>query len=159
MPRVSVRDVDRGASKMLDRLHRMNLQVSVGVHAAQAGEAEKDSEMTVGEVAAIHEYGLGVPQRSWLRGFVDENRPKLERMLVATNRQVAAGKMTPEIAMARFGLAVQGMMRERVVNGINPPLQESTKRRKQELTGGPKDTPLILWGQLLSSILHEVSKR
>lgn len=156
MAKAKVREVDHGALKMLHNLKSLDRVVTVGIHASEGGDSEQDSSMTVAEVGAIHEFGLGVPQRSFLRQFVDENRSKLKAMLEASAREVAKGTLTSDQALERFGLAVQGMVRERIVAGIAPELAESTKERKEELTGGPKNTPLILFGQLLSSILHEV---
>lgn len=159
MSRVTVREKDRGAAKVLEALRGLKRQVTVGIHAAEGGTPSTGGDLTVAEVGAIHEFGLGVPQRSFLRAFADENRQELLRMLSASTREVASGKLTTDQALERFGLAVQGMIRERIVRGIDPELTEATKRRKQEITGGSKETPLILWGQLLSSILHEVKER
>ncbi len=158
MARHTIRDVDHGAKRIVAGLSALNRTVTVGIHAAEGGAATTDGEMTVAEVGAIHEFGLGSPQRSFLRQFVDENRDQLRRMLSGAAREVARGRLTEEQALERFGLAVQGMIRERIVRGIDPPLADSTKERKRELTGGTKDTPLILWGQLLSPILHEVRR-
>ncbi len=156
MANVRTSERDNGATKLLHNLKELKRTVTVGIHAAEGGDSEGESGLTVAEVGAIHEFGLGAPQRSFLRAFVDENRSKLKDMLAASAREVAKGNITSDQALERFGLAVQGMVRERIVRGIDPELAESTKDRKLELTGGPKNTPLILWGQLLSSILHEV---
>lgn len=101
---------------------------------------------------------MGVPEHSWLRDFVDENREKLLDMLSKTSVLIYQGKMTQEVAMNRFGLAVVGMMKERVIAGIEPGLAESTKKEKMRATGGDaKDTPLIRFGQFISAIAHEVT--
>jgi len=157
---VNVRVIDRGYDKLADRLTKRPPAVTVGVHASEGDkpkEGDAGGDVTVAEVAAIHEFGLGdVPERSWLRKFVDENEDQLRKMLSASVRMAASGKLTHEQAMNRFGLAVVGMIKKRIVAGIEPELQPETKKRKAALTGGPKDTPLILYSQFISSILHQL---
>ena len=134
-------------------------EVTVGVHSADGSQVEEGSDITVAEIAAIHEFGLGVPERSWLRAFVDENRDELSDMLAATAKLIAQGKYPADVAMNRFGLAVVGMVKKRIVAGIEPGLAESTKAEKMRVTGGnAKDTPLIRFGQFISAIAHEVSR-
>lgn len=156
---MNVRVTDRGYDKLVERLTKRPPAVTVGVHASEGDKPKEGDEdgITVAEVAAIHEFGLGdVPERSWLRKFVDENEGQLRKMLSASVRMAATGKMTHEQAMNRFGLAVVGMVKKRIVAGIEPELQPETKKRKEALTGGPKETPLILYSQFISSILHQL---
>lgn len=153
---VTVTIKDNGAIKMLEQLSQPPSVARIGVIGGEASAPHDKSPLTVGEIAAIHEYGLGVPERSFVRDFVDGNRSKLHRMMRATALEVARGRSQEE-AMARFGLAVAGMIKKRMIAGINPPLKESTKERKQQITGGnAKDTPLILSGQLISAIVHDL---
>lgn len=154
---ITIRTKDTGLGAMLKRL--TSPEVTVGVHSSDGGQVEEGSSLTVAEIAAIHEFGLGVPERSWLRAFVDENRDKLSDMLATTARLIAEGKYTQEVAMNRFGLAVVGMVKQRIVDGIEPELAEATKLEKMRVTGGKaKDTPLIRFGQFISAIAHEVNR-
>ena len=61
------------------------------------------------------------------------------------------GKLTPTQALAQLGAKVASMCQARIVAGISPALAPSTLRRK-----GAKSTPLILTGQLRSSITFTV---
>lgn len=153
---IAIRTRDTGLSKFLKRL--TSPEITVGVHSADGSEMQDDSDLTVAEIAAIHEFGLGVPERSWLRDFVDENREKLSDMLATTAKLIAEGKYPADVAMNRFGLAVVGMVKKRIVAGIDPPLTDETKREKERVTGGPKDTPLIRFGQFISAVAHEISR-
>lgn len=154
---VAIRTRDTGLSKFVKRL--TSPEVTVGVHSADGSEVEEGSELTVAEIAAIHEFGLGVPERSWLRAFVDENREQLGDMLATTAKRIAEGKQPADVAMNRFGLAVVGMVKKRIVAGIEPGLAESTKLEKMRVTGGnAKDTPLIRFGQFISAIAHEINR-
>jgi hypothetical protein len=154
---VALRTRDTGLNKFLRRL--TSPEVTVGVHSSDGSAIEEGSALTVAEIAAIHEFGLGVPERSWLRAFVDENRDKLSDMLATTAKLIAEGKYPADVAMNRFGLAVVGMVKERITAGIEPGLAESTKLEKMRVTGGnAKDTPLIRFGQFVSAIAHEVNR-
>ena len=138
-----------------------NARVTVGLHATE-GAAPKDDPtdktwLTLIEVAEFHEFGLGVPQRSFVAGAVDENEAELQAKLTHAMHEAAKpGGMGPEKQLARFGLYVVGVMQERISAGIAPELQESTKQWKARQGVGPKDTPLILTGQLRSSIRSKV---
>lgn len=154
---ITIRTKDTGLGAMLKRL--TSPEVTVGVHSADGSAVEEGSSLTVAEIAAIHEFGLGVPERSWLRDFVDENRDKLSGMLATTAKLIAEGKYPADVAMNRFGLAVVGMVKQRITEGIEPALAESTKLEKMRVTGGnAKDTPLIRFGQFVSAIAHEVNR-
>lgn len=132
-------------------------EVTTGVHQDEGSEIEEGSPLTVAEIAAIHEFGFGqVPERSWLRDFIKENRNALEDMLEKAAIDIYNGA-DPEVIMARFGLVVVGMIKQRIIAGIAPPLKEETKKQKRQVTGGEaKDTPLIRFGQFVSAIAHEV---
>ena len=147
---------DRGAKKRLANLKRP-AHVTVGVHADDGAEPDGDSGITVAEVAAIHEFGLGVTERSWLRDFVAQNRAQLLQMLRDQAKRVVLGADAAR-EMDRFGLVVVGMVKERIIAGIDPPLAPQTLVQKLAITGAPKETPLVLFGQFISSIAHQVNK-
>lgn len=152
MTRIIVRD--NGAKKLLANMRRRP-GVTVGVHAADGAATQEGSDLTVADIAGIHEFGLGVPERSWLRDFVDQNRAVLLAKLRDIGKRVARGE-DPDLLTERFGLEVVGMIKERIIAGIEPPLAPETLVRKLELTGAPKETPLILFGQFISSIAHRL---
>ena len=104
---------------------------------------------TVAEIATYHEYGMGVPQRSWLRGYVDENQVRIEQYLRNVAKQ---GLLTGNLgkAMETMGVVVVGEIQERISDHIPPPLSDRTKKRKGS------DTPLIDTGQFRSSITFQV---
>jgi len=153
---VEISTKDTGYNALLRRLK--SPEVTAGVHSSDGAAIEEGSDYTVAEIAAIHEFGFGgVEERSWLRDFIDENRTKLLDMLEKTSIKILEGT-PPDVAMNRYGLAVVGMIKERIIAGIDPPLAEATKREKHRVTGGSaKDTPLIRFGQFVSAIAHEVT--
>lgn len=104
------------------------------------------------EVALVHEFGAGhVPARSFIRATIDERRADIQKLQLAVAKQVLAGKITAQQGLAQIGAKVAGWMQARIVAGIAPPLSPRTLKRK-----GKKTTPLILTGQLKSSITFAV---
>ena len=142
---------DLGASRLVATLGRPGKQaVKVGVLAKDGGKIHADGDLTTAAIAAIHEFGLGnVPERSWLRGYIDQNRIEIDRMMRLTAAKVARG-MPKALALKQLGVWLQAQIQKRIADGIDPPNAPSTIAQK----GSSK--PLIDTGQLRSSISHEV---
>ncbi len=170
----AVTEKDQGARDLLARVRALagGRTVRVGVLAdapkrddvSQRGKHSKkkrirdavarrtSGKLSLLEVAIIHEFGAGpVPARSFIRATLDEKRGEILTLQVALAQQVLLGKITPEQALAQLGAKVASMCQARIVAGIAPPLAASTLRRKKG-----KTTPLILTGQLRSSITYAV---
>jgi len=149
-----------------------SLIITVGIHGQEGGDghlagssfAEDGalepgrSPLTVAEVAAFHEFGVGpfqlpsgavhpgIPQRSFIRGWFDESQPFIAETLRAQMRLVIAGKLPVEKAGARIALAFEGSVKQRIAKGIAPPLSPVTVAAK----GSSK--PLIDRGQLRAAV-------
>ena len=145
-----IKDVDRGYRALVDRIFTLgNPTVSVGVFEADGAQTYDDG-ITIAAVAAIHEFGLGVPERSFLRGWFDENLERAHEAMSRLLLSVVAGKRTKEQALELFGLWVQGEVQKRIASGISPELSAATIKRKGS------STPLIDTGQLRSSITYQI---
>lgn len=108
------------------------------------------------ELGATHEFGGGnAPERSFLRATVDERVNAYRRFLGRIGRQYVDGKMTLARGLGLLGLKVVADVRKRITDGISPPLEDATKKRK-EVGGKAGDTPLVDTGQLINSIAHRV---
>ena len=136
--------------------------VTVGIHET-AGSLSKEapgksesSGLDLIDVATAHELGIGTPRRSFIGDFVDVNEAKLKSDMLKVAEAAVRNKTPPEQALARFGLYCAGQIKQRIADGIEPELTAERKREKERLTGSPKDTPLILTGQLRSSIDSQV---
>ena len=152
MSRVVVKD--NGASSLLARAKalRGGARVKVGI-LADAPKREQDGtgSMSLLEVAAVHEFGGGdVPQRSFIRATVDEQRPEIERLQHKLAAQVFAGKLDPSSALELLGAKVAAMIQNRIAEGIGPALKPETVERKGS------SVPLVDTGQLRSSITWKV---
>jgi hypothetical protein len=150
-----VRVRDHGAKKLIARVKKGSPQLKVGILGDQAAAAHKDADgATVGEVGEAHEFGLGnVPERSFIRAYVDENKARLAEMTRRAGVAVAQGKLTAEQAMNLIGFQVVGEIQQRMARGIAPALSANYLPRK--LAKYPGATlPLIASGQLRSAITH-----
>ncbi len=144
-------DRDRGYRELMKRLKAAKLSLTVGVH--QTEGAEPHGELTVADIATIHEFGLGnVPERSFLRAWADENVEEIKKDLGGIGIAVVEGKLTAEQGLERFGVLAVGQIQKRIVAGIEPPLAPATIKRKGS------STPLVDTGQLKSAITYEVKK-
>lgn len=146
---MSVRVVDHGAEALLRRLDQRT-GVKVGIIGQDAVEAHAESkDLTVAAVATKHEYGLGVPKRSWLRGYVDENEGRIKKYVRNVGKRILDGH-SPDEALGALGVVLVGEIRTRIANHISPPNSQKTADRKGS------DTPLVDTGQLWSSIISAV---
>jgi hypothetical protein len=148
----SIRSKDNGANAMIRRAVQLaaGTEVAVGVFSQELADGGKGQ--TVADVATFNEFGLGVPERSFIRGWFDENEPKLGAFLKKLDQRVLAGELTLEQAKNQFGLICVGGIQRRMVAGIAPENAESTKKAKGS------STPLVDTGQLKSSVTYEVRR-
>jgi hypothetical protein len=143
-----ITDTDRGYKRALAALGPLG-GVTLGVQGAKASAPHAGSTVSIGELAAIHELGLGVPERSWLRAWIDENQQMLLEDSKAAMQQVILGKLTKERALNVLGLKWVGAIQQRIADGaVTPALTPATVARKGS------SVPLIDTGVLRASITH-----
>lgn len=123
------------------------------VDAAGVEHNETDEKTTLVQVATVHEYGLGVPERSFLRAWFDEEGEKAKEAFRRVYEAVIAGKYDAKTGLERLGLAFVGRIQNRISKGIEPELADVTIKRKRS------SKPLINTGQLRSSIRHRLDLR
>lgn len=151
-----VDDKDHGFKKLRERIAKQGrVSVTVGIHEAEGSKPhEGQGGLTVEDVGVFHEYGtVTIPQRSFLRGWADENETANKERLQKIAQAVLKGAIpSAEIGLERFGLYAVGSIQRRISDGIEPPLAASTIKRKGS------SVPLIDTGQLRSSITHRIVK-
>jgi len=148
---------DNGYDALIKRITdaRTARKVTIGIHEEEGSELEGDGGLTVAEVGALHEFGLGgQEQRSFVRAFVDENEAQIGDDLRKIGDAVLAGKIeSSEQGLERFGLKTAGDMQMRIRNGgVTPADKPSTIAKK-----GSSIT-LIDDGILWTKITHKVEK-
>lgn len=150
-----VTDRDRGASKLLAKLLEQGA-LKVGILGDAAAEPHKDkdgepSDLSVAQIGEIHEFGLGVPRRSFLAGWAVEREPEIKNVILRGGRALALGKVeSVRVLLEQVGSWSVGSIQQRMAQNIPPPLAESTIKRKGS------SVALIDTEQLRSSISYQV---
>lgn len=158
-----VRDTDKGWRNLFTLFEAMKQQrptVVVGVMGPAATAPHVDADgATVVEIGAAHEFGAGVPRRSFIRDAIDEKAGEYQAGIVKairgtleyarTNRGTATDPVR-SVALKRFALKVEGDIKQRIANGIAPANSPATIAAKGS------STPLIDKGQLRASIASVV---
>lgn len=103
-------------------------------------------EISILEVAIYNEFGLGVPERSFLRAWFDEHRSENEDALRNAVKLYLRGQKTLVEVLDLLGLKFQGGVQKKIAQGIAPPNAPSTIKEKGS------STPLIDTGQLRQSV-------
>jgi hypothetical protein len=121
---VTIKDRDLGFKKLAATLGEMG-SITLGVQGKEALEKHPESELTVGEIAAIHELGLGVPKRSWLLSWMDANSARMLREAQTSLALVMKGVISRNKAMAALGFEWTKEIREVVSSGgVTPGLPQ-----------------------------------
>lgn len=114
----------------------------------------------VAYVAAIQEFGYpegNIPQRSFMRSTVSEERDKYREHMKKYARQIISGKMTPADALERIALTSEGDIRKKITKIQDPPLKESTLRSRRS-RGNNSTKPLNDIGYMLSQLTSVVER-
>ena len=152
---MTVIDRDHGYAALFRRLatEQRGRVVDVGVMGQEGAGIYEGTGLTVADVASFHEFGRGVPERSFIRAYVDENRAKIEDRLRVMAKRVISGQLRSfEEGLELIGLRIQAEIQARIRGGISPGLSDATIESKGS------STPLIDTGQLLSSITYELRR-
>jgi hypothetical protein len=147
--KVSVTDRDNGAKKKIKEFLAATKRVSVGIHGDATGEYEDDGS-TVLDIGAIHEFGIGVPRRSFIADWVDQKQTEIKSKIKTLAVHYARGRLTLDQALDQLGQWAVGSIQERISARIPPPLAQSTIDRKGS------SVPLIDTNVLRSSISYKI---
>ena len=154
MSKVKIVDKDKGYKALVKRVYGMGKPtVSVGILEAEGAQEAAGSNITIAELAAIHEFGLGVPERSFLRAWFDQNEDRARSFVTELLKAVVKGKYSKEQALELLGTKLQAEIQARISAGIDPANAPSTIARKGSAT------PLIDTGQLRSSMSYKVGSK
>lgn len=151
----SVKVVDRGYNALLGRLVRGAGKVTVGIHEQEGAAPEGDSGITVAEVAALHEFGLGgQEQRSFVRAYVDQRDAQIQGSMRQIGEGIVSGKIpSVEQGLEQLGAEAASGMQDFITSGsVQPEIKPATIARKGHAT------PLLNKGTLVGSITSKVTK-
>lgn len=148
-----VTDRDTGWSGFVARCRQVargaTVKVGVLVDAPKQAREGGSSDLSLVEVAAIHEFGApeaGIPQRSFIRATVDARASEIAELQHDVAVRVVKGDTSVQAGLDEIGSAVAGMVREAIDAGVGPPLAAATAKAKGS------SSQLVDTGQLKSSI-------
>lgn len=148
---MTVRDIDRGWKRIRRQTTLMKRAgVRVGV---QSSEPPRDDGTSMALVAAANEFGTAdghIPERSFLRSTVDENRANYNRIIRRLKDDILSGRRKIWESLSLLGQKVQTDVQRKIASNVPPPNAPSTIARK-----GSSRT-LIDTGALRQSIRYEV---
>jgi hypothetical protein len=148
--------------RYLRNANKASRDVYIGVHAddAERKSAADDNEAPPNNavVAASHEFGIGVPERSFLRSTIRGNYGEYRSLFASElRRNLRFAYADAERPYHVVGNKAVADVRAALTRGIEPELSEETLERRRQ-KGFPGTTPLIETGQLKSSIAYSVGK-
>lgn len=144
--------LEKALGKLVHKIQHEKPIVAVGVLGKNSDRADAKSGITNAQLALIHEFGLGVPERSFLRATFDQLKDIWHAFVAKVFKPVADGKIDLMKALALIGERVKSDIKRRITqgSGIPPPNAPSTIARKGS------DRPLVDTGRLVGSIDYEV---
>jgi len=149
--KITVQDKDRGYRRRMAKLRKFfgSSGITVGIHGEDGGAGHEESDLTVGDVASIHEFGLNGVQRSFIGAWFDAEKSNHEDAMVKMAESVVRGDNTKEAALEKLGVFLAADAQKYIQEGrVSPPTVKKD----------PDDNPttLIASGQLVGSIRHKV---
>lgn len=141
---VKITNRDRGMAKTVAGWRSGTIDVGVWSQVPHPSAG-----IPIAELASTHELGLGVPQRSFVRAWVDTNQRFVQLLMRRYWIDVAAGRMTSAQAFDTIGEKIEKAMQQYILDGkVVPPLAASTVANKGH------STPLVDTYTLVRAIEH-----
>lgn len=148
----------RGASSARGNLPGGHARAPKG-SGAVAWRIEPTPGLTLPRLAAIHEFGApraNVPERSYMRRALQENRGRLRTLTRRVLVDVVAGRRTGKSVDA-LAAAVKSMVQEAIRTTTTPPMSEAHRLRRQAM-GDPNPQLLYDTHQLHDGVEVRVQK-
>ncbi len=126
------------------------------------GDDKRPTDKTVGEIAVIHELGLGnmpdSPPRSFIAHPIDTKTIEIERFMGEQVQAVFSGRMnwTADKALRFTGEFVVDLMKETIRTQDNFVELSEIRKRQKVRAGKSGNQALLNWGQLVNSIRYQV---
>jgi hypothetical protein len=132
-------------------LKRVKESGTVDIGIIDAGGHDNSSE-TVASIAYKHEFGIGVPERSFMRTTMTERKKEIINLQETLLKKIQNGDMDIKQALGILGRTVSGFVSKKIVDIKSPPNSPATLKAKK-----PKTNPLIDTGQMKNSVTWEVN--
>jgi hypothetical protein len=142
------------------RLEKMGgeAHVEVGVLSGQGADLSAGKGFTMGNLAAVHEYGSDeshIPARAPIGTTFREGEEEVAKFITDLGGAIVARNLEPQRALEMLGAKGVGMVKKRVARGkyLEPALKQKTIDRKGS------SRPLVDKGHLLNSFSFRVVLR
>lgn len=147
---MTVIDKDYGWKALGERIADMGgsnaPSVFVGIQGSEGDAQHGDDGMSNVEMGTLHEFGIGVPERSFIRATIDAYEKPITEKLATFGQRVVLGELSEDAALGLVGEYAVGLIKGRIQSHIPPPNAPETIAKKGT------ETPLIEHGTLFSSI-------
>src|SRR5688572_19838725 len=107
MPNTVTSHADTGRIERTLRFLESHGTITTGVHGEEGDQMHDEMGVSIADIASFAEFGLGQPQRSWLRAWFDENSERIEAMIAKQVALAARSGKDFEWAMQRVALWMQ----------------------------------------------------
>lgn len=125
--------------------------IAVGILGVEASEKHPTAKISVGEIAAIQEFGTEhIDARPFMK-ITMQNKSLVLNTLATAARRVLHKKSSPRQALKRAGEVFANAMRQTLLDGVPPPNAQATVDWK-----GHGDTLIGLSGALYDAIKYEI---
>jgi hypothetical protein len=128
----------------------MGSVINVGFVGSEARAMHGKAQETVATIAYRNEYGVGVPERPFMRMTIKSSKAAWFEMAAQIAKKQYKGAERVETGLRRLGLKMVQNHKGTIRNGVPPPNSPITILRK----GSSK--PLVDTGQMINSIRAEV---
>jgi hypothetical protein len=123
--------------------------------AGKGGAATRNMSEVI-QIAAVHEFGAparNVPERSFLRSTLDEQKEALQGIKRAQYLRVVKGETNTEQVLKKIGVWMTARIQEKIRSNIPPALAENTRKAKT----AKGRVALIDTAQMINSIQSQVT--
>ena len=159
MMKMNVDIKDSGMDDFTKRMKKLRGSVDIGVF------GEQDSEEVI--IAGANEFGTDragrdhnvvIPQRSFLRSTLDEEKETTRKQVDKAKVDVVIGKVDKKKFLNRLGLWFVGKVQAKILAGGEPFIENAESTKADKLKRGREwPQPLNDQGRLRQSITHKVN--
>jgi hypothetical protein len=131
------------------------LRLKVGMVGPKAGEKEEGSDLSLADLATIHEYGTEdghIPERAPVRKTMIAMRDEMTVSMRKIAYGIYTGKADPRTALGLLGQKVAARIKLTITGGVQPGNAASTIARKKS------SKPLVDHGQLVNAYSYVVEQ-
>lgn len=117
----------------------------------EGGQAQFVTKGTKNVAGVTQPHNIVIPERSFLRSTLQEQRKKLKSIQIKLSKKIIAGTTDTKKALGLIGEYLSDKVTQKIVSLTSPPNKAATIRRKNS------SNPLIDTGQLKNAITYEVN--